>query len=66
LDDQHLGQVWQQGNLSVRWKKGDCIIWPWKDIPHGTCNYGHHPRPVLNITGYVTDKTKGFLANVTK
>ena len=61
LDDQRLGQVWQQGNLSLRWSRGDCITWPWRDIPHGTCNYGHTPRPVLNITGKLTDKTWDFL-----
>lgn len=61
LDDQHLGQVWQQGNLMLNWQRGDCITWPWRDIPHGTCNYGHHPRPVLNITGVVTDKTRELL-----
>ena len=64
LEDQKQGQVWQQGNLLLNWKKGDCITWPWKDIPHGTCNYGHSPRPVLNVTGIVTDKTREFLTNV--
>ena len=61
LDDQHLGQMWQQGNLLLEWQRGDCITWPWRDIPHGTCNYGHTPRPVLNITGTLTDKTWEFL-----
>lgn len=64
LEDQKNGQMWQQGNLLLSWKKGDCITWPWKDIPHGTTNYGHDPRPVLNITGRVTNKTRDFLKNV--
>lgn len=63
LDNQRLGQVWQQGNLMLNWQRGDAITWPWRDIPHGTCNYGHHPRPVLNLTGVVTDKTKDLLRN---
>ena len=61
LDDQKQGQHWQQGNLILQWKKGDCITWPWKDIPHGTANYGHMPRPTVNITGVVTDATYKFL-----
>jgi hypothetical protein len=61
LDDQRLGQVWQQGNLLLNWERGDAITWPWRDIPHGTCNYGHTPRPVLNITGVVTDRTRELL-----
>lgn len=62
LDDQKQGQMWQHGNLLLQWEKGDCITWPWRDVPHGTCNYGHFPRPVLNITGVVTDKTREFLS----
>ena len=62
LDDQKQGQMWQHGNLLLNWQRGDCITWPWRDIPHGTCNYGHSPRPVLNITGVVTDKTREFLS----
>ena len=65
LDDQHQGQVFQLGNLLIKWKRGDCITWPWRDVPHGTCNYGHKPRPVLNITGIVTEGTKEFLSNAT-
>lgn len=64
LEDQKQGHHWQQGNLLLRWKKGDCIAWPWKDIPHGTANYGHDPRPTINVTGIVTDKTYEFLENV--
>ena len=61
LDDQQLGHHWQHGNLSVHWQRGDCIAWPWRDIPHGTANYGHHPRPVLNVTGMVNDTTRELL-----
>ncbi len=61
LDDQHPGQVWKQGNCYIKWKKGDCITWPWRDIPHGTANFSHKDRPTLNITGRVTDGTLAFL-----
>jgi len=61
LDDQQPGHVWKQGNCYLKWKKGDCIAWPWRDIPHGTANFGHTDRPTLNITGRVTDGTLDFL-----
>jgi len=61
LDNQHDGQVWKQGNEYLTWKKGDCITWPWRDIPHGTANFSHFNRPTLNITGRVTDNTYNFL-----
>ena len=66
LDDQKVGQHWQHGNLIIKWKKGDCISWPWKDVPHGTANYGHDLRPTLNVTGEVTEKTYDFLNNVNR
>ena len=63
LEDQKEGQVWKQGNEFITWKKGDCITWPWRDIPHGTANFGHVARPTINITGSVTEKTWEFLKN---
>ena len=66
LDDQKQGHHWQQGNLLLQWQKGDCIAWPWKDVPHGTANYGHDPRPTINVTGIVTEKTYEFLDAVSK
>jgi len=61
LDDQKIGQVWRQGNCYIEWKKGDCFTWPWRDIPHGTANFSHYDRPVINITGRVTEQTYEFL-----
>lgn len=61
LEDQQPGQVWLQGTQYMTWKKGDCITWPWRDIPHGTANFSHGPRPTLNLTGRVTEKTLEFL-----
>jgi hypothetical protein len=66
LDDQQDGQVWKQGNEYLTWKKGDCITWPWRDIPHGTANFSHFDRPTLNITGRVTDETYNFLKTCPK
>lgn len=62
LDDWHLGQLLTFGNATVtRWKKGDCITWEWQDIPHSTANTGWNDRPILQITGFVTDKTRALL-----
>lgn len=66
LDDQQTGHHWQQGNLLLKWKRGDCITWPWRDVPHGTANYGHTNRPTLNITGIATDKTMEFFKYAAK
>lgn len=64
LDDWKLGQVFQLGNANFhQWRKGDCITWEWKDIPHATCNMGWWDRPMLQITGYVTDRTREVLKN---
>jgi hypothetical protein len=61
LDDQKPGQVWKKGNSYITWKRGDCMTWPWRDIPHGTANFSHHTRPTLNVTGFVGDATLEFL-----
>ncbi len=64
LDDWHLGQVWQIGNATfTQWKAGDCITWEWQDMPHATGNLGWEERPMLQITGKVTDRTRTVLAN---
>lgn len=62
LDDWKLGQFFQIGNSTWhQWKKGDCITWDWRDMPHCTGNVGFWERPMLQITGMVTDKTKDLL-----
>jgi len=63
LDDWHRGQIFQVGNASwTNWKKGDCITWEWNDMPHSTCNFGWADRPMLQITGYMTDKSRALLS----
>ena len=62
LDDYKIGQLMQFGNTNIhQWKSGYCFTWEWKDIPHGTANVGYHDRPILVITGWVTDQTKKIL-----
>lgn len=67
LDDWKLGQVFQLGNKNFhQWRAGDCITWEWQDIPHATCNMGWEDRPMLQITGYVTERTQKIVRNSSK
>lgn len=62
LADWQLGQIFQLGNANFSgWRAGDCITWEWQDMPHSTANMGWWDRPMLQITGYVTDKTQWLL-----
>lgn len=64
LADWQPGQIWQIGNATwTHWKSGDCITWEWQDMPHATCNMGWWDRPLCQITGYVTPKTRSILNN---
>ena len=67
LADWQMGQVFQLGNATwSQWRAGDCITWEWRDIPHATCNMGWWDRPMLQITGFVSDKTREILAESNK
>ena len=58
LDDWKHGQVFALGNTYFhQWKKGECITWEWRDIPHATCNMGWNDRPMLQVTGWTTEIT---------
>jgi hypothetical protein len=62
-----LGQIFQLGNANfTQWKAGDCITWEWQDMPHSTANMGWWDRPMLQITGYVTDRTREVLGGADK
>ena len=62
LDDWKHGQVFQLGNTNWhQWKKGQCITWEWRDIPHATCNMGWEDRPMLQITGLTSDFTRNLV-----
>lgn len=61
LDDWQYGQTFLIGNQYWKWNKGQCISWDWKNTPHGTANFGWDIRPMLQITGEVTPKTKELL-----
>ena len=67
LDHWHLGQIFQLGNANfTQWQAGDCITWDWKNMPHSTANMGWWDRPMLQITGYVTEQTNTILQNSNK
>lgn len=64
LADWQPGQAWMFGNnMYWGWKAGDCITWDWQDMPHATVNAGWHNRPLLQITGYVTETTDAIIEN---
>lgn len=67
LDDWKHGQVFAIGNTYFhQWKKGDCITWNWKHMPHATGNLGWEVRPLLQITGWMTTATIQILHNSSK
>lgn len=62
LADWQLGQAWMFGNAMYnQWEAGTCITWDWRNMPHATVNAGWHPRPLLQITGYQTKRTKDLV-----
>lgn len=67
LADWQMGQAWMFGNAVYhQWVAGTCITWEWRDMPHATVNAGWHPRPLLQITGLQTDKTRKIVAEAKK
>lgn len=67
LADWELGQIFQLGNANfTQWRAGDCITWEWQDMPHSTANMGWWDRPMLQITGYVTDRTREVIGGASK
>lgn len=67
LDDWRHGQVFQLGNCNWhQWKRGECITWEWRDIPHATCNMGWDNRPMLQVTGRTTERTHEIVRNGSK
>jgi len=64
LEDWEPGQFMMFGNqLCERWTAGDIITWEWRDIPHATANASLHKRPLLAVTGVVTETTHILLDN---
>lgn len=63
LADWQLGQIFQIGNANwSQWRAGDCITWQWQDLPHSTANMGWWDRPMLQISGRTTDRSRAIVA----
>ena len=67
LTDWQPGQFWEYGNYHWNhWQAGDVSTFDWQNMPHSTANAGFHPRATLQLTGIITDKTREFLAELSK
>ena len=67
LEDWQPGQFYMYGtHVYSHWKAGEAHIFDWPNVPHATSNASSHPRPVLQITGLKTDRTREILANGSK
>jgi len=63
LDDYEPGQFIMYGNqLFDRWQSGDIHYFDWKNIPHATANASNKPRPMLVLTGVMSDRTKELIS----
>lgn len=67
LEDWKPGHFLQMGTSFIQWRKGDVIVFDWKNIPHASANAGWEPRCLIQLTGTITEKTKElFLGNNTR
>lgn len=64
LADWDMGHAWQFGDHTwSHWRRGDVVNFEWRAVPHGTCNFGWTPRPMLRITGFLQDPSVADLRN---
>ena len=62
LADWEPGQFYSFGTCNFsNWKAGDVHIFDWENVPHATANASRSMRPVLQVTGLKTDKTRQML-----
>lgn len=62
LADWAPGQFYSYGTCNYsHWRAGDVHIFDWANVPHATANASRHMRPVLQITGLKTDRTRELL-----
>lgn len=67
LTDWDYGHVWQFGNTYYQgYDAGECIVYDWTNMPHGTANFGYTPRITLQATGFMNEKFEWLLANGSK
>ena len=64
LEDWKPGQFYMYGNyIYERWKAGEAHIFDWPNVPHATANTSSYPRPIIQITGLKSEKTREIIAN---
>lgn len=62
LEDSKPGQIMIFGDQIIScWTKGDVIHWDWPTVVHSTANMGFWPRPLMRISGLITEKTKRII-----
>jgi len=68
LNDWDYGHVWQFGNTYYQgYDAGECIVYDWCNMPHGTANFGYTPRITLQATGFMDDEVfPNLLSNGSK
>ena len=67
LQDWEPGQFIMYGNQQFsKWRAGDIHTFDWPNIPHATANASNKPRPMLVITGRLSETTKRILAKPIK
>ena len=49
--------------MLMQWHAGDILTFDWPNIPHCTANASLLPRPLLQVTGVVTETTEAMLTN---
>ena len=62
LENWKPGHFVQMGNSFLQWRRGDLIVFDWKNMPHATANAGWKPRSLLQVTGTATEETYKILA----
>jgi hypothetical protein len=62
LTDWEPGQFYLYGTTTYsHWRAGDVHIFDWANVPHATANASRSMRPVLQVTGLKTDRTRQLL-----
>lgn len=62
LADWTPGQFLHFGNTPMQqWRKGDIYTFDWQNMPHSSANASWTVRPLIQITGSMTEKTRQLL-----
>jgi len=62
--DWQPGHVWAYGNTYWKqWRTGEVAFHAWRHVPHGTANISRSLRATLQVTGFVTERTRRIIEN---